>query len=103
MPAGIPPGVLPGDVLKIPVPVPIDVRGNTIDIVGLLNPDFGNTRPNGRHRTVDAAGRADFPGGESALHAVRAAYLVRVVAFPDIPRPGDIETEPERRIDKVPR
>jgi hypothetical protein len=36
------PGVLSGNVVQVPVHVPINVCGNTIDIVGILNPAFGN-------------------------------------------------------------
>ncbi|MFF4182103.1 chaplin [Streptomyces sp. NPDC001691] len=36
------PGVLSGNLLQIPVHVPINVCGNTIDVIGLLNPAFGN-------------------------------------------------------------
>ncbi len=36
------PGVLSGNVLQIPVHIPINVCGNTVNIVGLLNPAFGN-------------------------------------------------------------
>lgn len=37
------PGVLSGNVVQIPVHVPVNVCGNTIDVVGVLNPAFGNT------------------------------------------------------------
>ncbi|MEU1037172.1 chaplin [Streptomyces sp. NPDC005551] len=37
------PGVLSGNVLQVPVHVPINLCGNTINVVGLLNPAFGNT------------------------------------------------------------
>ena len=37
------PGVLSGNVVQVPLHVPINLCGNTIDIVGLLNPAFGNT------------------------------------------------------------
>ncbi|MEU7422880.1 chaplin [Streptomyces sp. NPDC040750] len=37
------PGVLSGNVIQIPIHVPINLCGNTVDIVGLLNPAFGNT------------------------------------------------------------
>ncbi|WEH37689.1 chaplin [Streptomyces sp. AM 4-1-1] len=37
------PGVLSGNVLQVPVHVPINLCGNTIDVIGLLNPAFGNT------------------------------------------------------------
>jgi hypothetical protein len=37
------PGVLSGNVVQVPIHIPINVCGNTINIVGLLNPAFGNT------------------------------------------------------------
>ncbi|MET8135344.1 MULTISPECIES: chaplin ChpG [unclassified Streptomyces] len=36
------PGVLSGNVLQVPVHVPVNVCGNTVDVIGLLNPTFGN-------------------------------------------------------------
>ena len=36
------PGVLSGNVVQIPVDLGLNVCGNTVDIVGLLNPAFGN-------------------------------------------------------------
>ncbi|MEU7045099.1 chaplin [Streptomyces varsoviensis] len=37
------PGVLSGNLLQVPVHVPVNLCGNSIDIIGLLNPTFGNT------------------------------------------------------------
>ncbi|GGR66125.1 hypothetical protein GCM10010269_00890 [Streptomyces humidus] len=37
------PGVLSGNVLQLPIDIPVNVCGNTIDAGGLLNPAFGNT------------------------------------------------------------
>ncbi|MGW7543826.1 chaplin [Streptomyces sp. NPDC054770] len=37
------PGVLSGNVIEVPVHVPVNVCGDTIDVIGLLNPGFGNT------------------------------------------------------------
>lgn len=37
------PGVLSGNVIQVPVHVPVNVCGNSIDIIALLNPTFGNT------------------------------------------------------------
>ncbi|MFF6778210.1 chaplin ChpH [Streptomyces sp. NPDC012637] len=37
------PGVLSGNVVQVPVHVPVNVCGNTVSIIGLLNPAFGNT------------------------------------------------------------
>ncbi|MFJ9924663.1 MULTISPECIES: chaplin [Streptomyces] len=37
------PGVLSGNVVQLPINIPVNVCGNTIDVIGLLNPAFGNT------------------------------------------------------------
>lgn len=36
------PGVISGNVVQVPVHVPVNLCGNTIDVIGLLNPAFGN-------------------------------------------------------------
>jgi hypothetical protein len=36
------PGVLSGNVIQAPVHVPVNVCGNTISVIGLLNPVVGN-------------------------------------------------------------
>ncbi|MFE9663589.1 MULTISPECIES: chaplin ChpH [unclassified Streptomyces] len=41
------PGVLSGNVVQVPVHVPVNVCGNTVNVIGLLNPAFGNTCING--------------------------------------------------------
>ncbi|WP_405782123.1 chaplin ChpH [Streptomyces sp. NBC_00859] len=40
------PGVISGNVVQVPVHVPVNVCGNTISVIGLLNPAFGNTCAN---------------------------------------------------------
>ncbi|MER5362214.1 chaplin ChpH [Streptomyces sp. NPDC002785] len=37
------PGVASGNVIQAPVHVPVNVCGNTVSVIGLLNPAFGNT------------------------------------------------------------
>ena len=37
------PGVLSGNVVQVPVHVPVNACGNTVNVIGLLNPAFGNT------------------------------------------------------------
>ncbi|MFD4476527.1 MULTISPECIES: chaplin [unclassified Streptomyces] len=37
------PGVLSGNQAQVPVHIPVNVCGNTVDVIGLLNPAFGNT------------------------------------------------------------
>ena len=41
------PGVLSGNTTQAPVHVPVSLSGNTINVVGLLNPAFSNTAANG--------------------------------------------------------
>ncbi|QIP84922.1 chaplin [Streptomyces sp. Tu 2975] len=36
------PGLLSGNVVQIPVHIPINACGNTINVIGLLNPAAGN-------------------------------------------------------------
>lgn len=36
------PGVLSGNVSQVPVHVPVNVCGNTVNVIALLNPAFGN-------------------------------------------------------------
>ncbi|MFD4635234.1 chaplin [Streptomyces sp. NPDC058284] len=36
------PGVLSGNNVQVPIHVPVNLCGNTVDIIALLNPAFGN-------------------------------------------------------------
>ncbi|MGW4227495.1 chaplin [Streptomyces bauhiniae] len=40
------PGVGSGNVVQVPVHIPVNLCGNTVNVVGLLNPAFGNTCAN---------------------------------------------------------
>ncbi|MBD0844036.1 MULTISPECIES: chaplin [unclassified Streptomyces] len=40
------PGVLSGNVIQVPIHIPVNVCGNTVNVIGLLNPAFGNTCAN---------------------------------------------------------
>ncbi|MBT2452658.1 chaplin [Streptomyces sp. ISL-43] len=37
------PGVLSGNLAQVPVHIPINVCGNSVNVIGALNPAFGNT------------------------------------------------------------
>lgn len=41
------PGVLSGDNVQVPIHIPVAVCGDTIDVIGLLNPAAGNSCTNG--------------------------------------------------------
>ncbi|MEV3991554.1 chaplin [Streptomyces sp. NPDC049837] len=40
------PGVGSGNLVQVPVHVPVNVSGNSVNVIGLLNPAFGNTAVN---------------------------------------------------------
>ncbi|MFF4571554.1 chaplin family protein [Streptomyces sp. NPDC001410] len=62
------PGVISGNTIQLPVHVPVNVCGNTVNVVGLLNPAAGNSCANvggagGTSAGATAAGAAtDSPG-----------------------------------------
>ncbi|MFF3752707.1 chaplin family protein [Streptomyces sp. NPDC002018] len=58
------PGVLSGNTVQVPVHVPVNVCGNTVDVVGVLNPAFGNGCANGGGPSSGAqGGSGTAPGG----------------------------------------
>ncbi|MFD4142426.1 chaplin [Streptomyces sp. NBC_00390] len=40
------PGIASGNALQVPVHLPANVCGNTVDVIALLNPTFGNVCSN---------------------------------------------------------
>ncbi|MFK0109577.1 chaplin [Streptomyces sp. NPDC091217] len=36
------PGVVSGNAIQVPVHIPVNVCGNSVNVVGVLNPAFGN-------------------------------------------------------------
>ncbi|MFF0381726.1 chaplin ChpD [Streptomyces sp. NPDC004673] len=36
------PGVLSGNVIQVPIHIPVNVCGNSVNVIALLNPAFGN-------------------------------------------------------------
>ncbi|EPJ42781.1 hypothetical protein STAFG_0162 [Streptomyces afghaniensis 772] len=57
------PGVVSGNTVQLPVHVPVNVCGNTVNVVGLLNPAAGNSCAN---KDDGRAGRPGKPGGAVA-------------------------------------
>jgi hypothetical protein len=37
------PGVLSGNNIQVPIHIPVNLCGNTVDIIALLNPAYGHT------------------------------------------------------------
>ncbi|MFF2849637.1 chaplin [Streptomyces sp. NPDC058001] len=50
------PGVLSGNVVQAPIHIPVNVCGNTVTVIGALNPTFGNHCKNESHHKRDGHG-----------------------------------------------
>ncbi|WP_435280216.1 chaplin [Streptomyces albogriseolus] len=72
------PGVASGNSVQLPVHVPVNVCGNTVNVVGLLNPAAGNTCVNEDVRHEDAShgssGSAQGTSGVSGASAEGDAH-----------------------------
>ncbi|MFY4722438.1 chaplin [Streptomyces sp. LaBMicrA B280] len=73
------PGVISGNGIQLPIDLPVNVSGNSVNVVGLLNPAMGNTSVNG--------------GGETPTHPVAPtppppAPVKSHPAAPHTPRPA---------------
>ncbi|MFD3839266.1 chaplin [Streptomyces sp. NPDC058642] len=61
------PGVVSGNTIQLPVHVPVNVCGNTVNVVGLLNPAAGNTCVNaGGENSPASAGAAGQSSGKDS-------------------------------------
>ncbi|MDH6576792.1 chaplin [Kitasatospora sp. MAP5-34] len=40
------PGVISGNAIQVPVHIPVNVCGNSVNVIGALNPAFGNSCAN---------------------------------------------------------
>jgi len=56
------PGVLSGNVVQVPVHIPVNVCGNTITVIGALNPAFGNVCVNGGDEDDKKSGHSEDDG-----------------------------------------
>ncbi|MFF3498209.1 chaplin [Streptomyces sp. NPDC003247] len=63
------PGVLSGNVVQVPVHVPVNVCGNTVNVIALLNPAFGNKCANGDHHDDYGKGGEHGEEGKNGEHA----------------------------------
>jgi hypothetical protein len=60
------PGVLSGNSVQVPVHVPVNVCGNTIDVVGVLNPVFGNACANRSSSEASSVSRVSYATASTA-------------------------------------
>jgi hypothetical protein len=62
-------GLISGNTIQLPVHVPVNVCGNTVNVVGLLNPAAGNSCANtsaGRDRASSTGGAAAHASGKDS-------------------------------------
>ncbi|MZD09051.1 DUF320 domain-containing protein [Streptomyces sp. SID5785] len=57
------PGVLSGNLVQVPVHIPVNACGNTVDVIGVLNPAFGNTCVNNSGGGMDHGHHGGHGGG----------------------------------------
>ncbi|MEI5009690.1 chaplin [Streptomyces sp. PmtA] len=72
------PGLLSGNTVQIPVHVPVNVCGNTVNVVGLLNPAIGNSCENGGNGTGEGAGGAVAQTGAEDSPGVLSGNAVQL-------------------------
>ncbi|MBC9715438.1 DUF320 domain-containing protein [Streptomyces sp. TRM66268-LWL] len=60
------PGVLAGNTVQLPINIPVNLCGNTVNVVGLLNPAAGNSCANVSDGGSGDNGGQDKPGGGAA-------------------------------------
>ncbi|MYV54900.1 chaplin, partial [Streptomyces sp. SID3212] len=57
------PGVLSGNNVQVPVHIPVNACGNTVNVIGVLNPAFGNTCANVSDNGHGGKGNSHGTGG----------------------------------------
>ncbi|GAA1187746.1 hypothetical protein GCM10009654_51680 [Streptomyces hebeiensis] len=67
------PGVLSGNNVQVPVEIPINVCGNTVDPVGVLNPAFGNVCANTSGTSAHSSEHASSVHGRPSSPSVPPA------------------------------
>ncbi len=74
------PGVLSGNTVQVPVHAPVNICGNTVDVVGALNPAFGNNCSNDSRGVGGGAvgGGAVARGGSAHSPGVGSGNTVQV-------------------------
>ncbi|WP_223737376.1 chaplin, partial [Streptomyces purpurogeneiscleroticus] len=77
------PGVLSGNTVQVPVHVPVNACGNTVNVVGLLNPASGNSCGNGSGGGHGSGPSAGVKGGTHDSPGVGSGNSVQVSV--DIP------------------
>ncbi|WP_351228226.1 chaplin [Streptomyces sp. NPDC002133] len=73
------PGVLSGNLVQAPIDVPVNVCGNSVDVVGLLNPAFGNNCANvsDTDEPGDAASGSSATGGTADSPGVGSGNTIQ--------------------------
>lgn len=79
------PGLISGNGIQLPVDVPVNVCGNTVDVVGLLNPTAGNACAN----NAGGSGGGSRTSGGARAHGA-AAHSPGVISGNGVQLPVDL-------------
>ncbi|RGD58786.1 DUF320 domain-containing protein [Kitasatospora xanthocidica] len=109
------PGVVSGNSVQVPIEVPINACGNTIDVIGLLNPSFGNRCANvsgGGHQApkpahggqsgATGAGRTDGSSASGSQGATAPASTLPASTLPASTLPASAVPDAAGPATKVP-
>jgi LPXTG-motif cell wall-anchored protein len=72
------PGVLSGNTIQVPVDIPVNVCGNTVNVIGLLNPVMGSHCVNKTSGPGHAGGGSTASGGAQGSPGVGSGNTIQV-------------------------
>ena len=72
------PGVLSGNTVQVPVHIPVNVCGDTVDVIGVLNPAFGDHCDNTSHAATGLGGGATAHGTSAHSPGVLSGNTAQV-------------------------
>ncbi|MGW2252548.1 chaplin [Kitasatospora sp. NPDC001660] len=88
------PGVASGNSVQVPIEVPINACGNTVDVIGALNPSFGNRCANvsGHPGAANTGGSSSDHGGAQGSSASGASASGGAAHSPGVVSGNSVQT-----------
>lgn len=83
------PGVISGNGIQLPIDLPVNVSGNSVSLVGILNPTFGNASSNGGSKPPATPQKPQPQKPKPQKPRVPVAPPEHEPAAPQAPTPAD--------------